>query len=72
MYDDAQVGPRYVVSAGGTQIAYWSSGSGSPLLLVHGSMSDHTRWRITPHLAHDRTVPLMDRRGHGASTRPRR
>lgn len=68
MFDDAQAGPRYVVSPDGTRIAYWSNGSRSPLLLVHGSMSDHTRWRITPYLVNHRTVHGMDRRGHGAST----
>ncbi|MET0994855.1 MAG: alpha/beta fold hydrolase, partial [Mycobacterium sp.] len=59
--------PRHAVSADGIPIAYWTVGSGPPVLLVHGAMSDHRRWRITPILAADRTVYLMDRRGRGGS-----
>lgn len=58
---------RYVESADGTPIAYWSSGAGPPLVLVHGAMSDHRRWRIRPHLEAFRTVHAMDRRGRGSS-----
>jgi pimeloyl-ACP methyl ester carboxylesterase len=56
-----------VRSADGTSIAVWSAGSGPPLLLVHGAMSDHRRWRITPLLEPHRTVHAMDRRGRGGS-----
>ena len=34
-----------VVSGGGTEIAYWTSGVGPPLVLVHGAPADHNRWR---------------------------
>ncbi|WP_193315297.1 alpha/beta fold hydrolase [Nostocoides sp. F2B08] len=57
-----------VESPDGARIAVWNSGSGPPLLLVHGSMSDHTRWRITDALARHRTVYAMDRRGRGGSS----
>lgn len=60
--------PRTVHSPDGTSIAVWSAGSGPPLLLVHGSMSDHRRWRITEQLGRHRTVHAMDRRGRGGST----
>lgn len=60
-------GSRSMASGDGTRIAYWSSGSGPPLLLVHGAMSDHRRWRIVPQLAEHRTVHAMDRRGRGGS-----
>jgi hypothetical protein len=33
-----------VVSRDGTKIAYWTSGDGPPLVLVHGTTADHTRW----------------------------
>jgi pimeloyl-ACP methyl ester carboxylesterase len=33
-----------VTSPDGTPIAFWAGGDGTPLLLVHGAMSDHTRW----------------------------
>jgi pimeloyl-ACP methyl ester carboxylesterase len=40
----------------------------TPLLLVHGTGSDHTTWRVTgPLLAIGRPVYAMDRRGRGAS-----
>ncbi len=36
-----------VTSADGTEIAYERTGSGPPLVLVHGSgVSDHRRWEI--------------------------
>lgn len=64
--DDAHL--RHVVSADGTEIGYWQSGHGPPLLLVHGSLGDHSRWdQLIPHLTADAAVHAMDRRGRGAS-----
>ena len=34
----------HVVSTDGTPIAVWRSGEGPPLVLVHGTTADHTRW----------------------------
>lgn len=68
MREKSGSGPRQVSSPDGTSIAVWSTGTGPPLLLVHGSMSDHRRWRITEFLDGHRTVHAMDRRGRGAST----
>ena len=31
-------------SKDGTPIAYWRSGTGDPLLLVHGTTCDHSIW----------------------------
>ncbi|MGH3665278.1 MAG: alpha/beta fold hydrolase [Egibacteraceae bacterium] len=57
-----------VVSRDGTEIACWSSGAGRPLVLVHGTTADHTRWRpLLPYLEPHATVHAMDRRGRGAS-----
>ncbi|MCB1362853.1 MAG: alpha/beta hydrolase [Rhodobacteraceae bacterium] len=57
-----------VRSADGTQIAFRRSGSGPPLVLVHGSTADHTRWAgVLPDLERAFTVIAMDRRGRGAS-----
>lgn len=68
MREKSGSGPRQVSSPDGTSIAVWSTGTGPPLLLVHGSMSDHRRWRITEFLDGHRTVHAMDRRGRGGST----
>jgi pimeloyl-ACP methyl ester carboxylesterase len=57
-----------VPSRDGTEIAYWTSGDGRPLVLVHGTPADHTRWRpLLPHLEPHFTVYAIDRRGRGAS-----
>jgi pimeloyl-ACP methyl ester carboxylesterase len=63
--------PALVVSSrDGTPIAVFAGGSGpmAPLLLVHGTASDHRTWRVVaPLLAVERRVFAMDRRGRGAS-----
>jgi pimeloyl-ACP methyl ester carboxylesterase len=57
-----------VVSRDGTQIAYWTSGEGPPLVVVHGTPADHTRWRpLLPYLEPHVAVHAIDRRGRGAS-----
>jgi pimeloyl-ACP methyl ester carboxylesterase len=57
-----------VTSNDGTPIAYRRSGSGAPLVLVHGTTADHTRWTsILPALERRFTVYAMDRRGRGES-----
>jgi len=59
---------EWVVSADGTAIAYRRSGAGSPLVLVHGTTADHTRWApVLPALEAHYTVYAVDRRGRGAS-----
>ena len=58
-----------VRSRDGTEIAYWTSGQGTPLVLVHGTPADHTRWRpLLPYLEPHFTVHAIDRRGRGASS----
>src|SRR6266849_1654205 len=55
-------------SSDGTRIAYQRSGQGSPLILVHGTTADHTRWvPILPALEQYFTVYALDRRGRGGS-----
>lgn len=58
-----------VTSKDGTRIAYWRSGAGPPLLLVHGMVADHsTTWQfVRPELEQHFTVYAMDRRGRGGS-----
>ncbi len=55
-------------SLDGTTIGFERTGEGPPLLLVHGGVSDHTRWKpILPALERRFTVHAMDRRGRGGS-----
>lgn len=57
-----------VASHDGTEIAYWTSGAGPPLVLVHGTPADHTRWQpLLPYLEPHVTIHAVDRRGRGAS-----
>lgn len=58
----------YVASADGTQVGVWRSGSGPPLVAVHGTTADHTRWaRVAPLLEARFKLHAMDRRGRGRS-----
>lgn len=57
-----------VVSRDGTEIAYWRSGDGPPLLIVHGTSGSHERFApLLPYLERHATVHAMDRRGRGGS-----
>jgi pimeloyl-ACP methyl ester carboxylesterase len=57
-----------VTTAGGTPLAYWRCGNGPPLVLVHGTAADHSRWRpVLPALEERFTVYTIDRRGRGGS-----
>ncbi len=57
-----------VRSSDGTDIAFWTSGRGRPLIVVHGGAADHTRWRpLLPYLEPHVTVHAIERRGRGAS-----
>jgi pimeloyl-ACP methyl ester carboxylesterase len=59
---------RTTTSRDGTPIAWWCSGAGPDLLLVHGTTADHTRWEtMLPLLEPHATVHAMDRRGRGGS-----
>ena len=43
-------------------------GKGPPLVLVHGTAADHSRWRpVLPALEERFTVYAIDRRGRGGS-----
>jgi pimeloyl-ACP methyl ester carboxylesterase len=59
---------RTVASSDGTPIAYWTSGRGPSVVVVHGAPADHTRWRpLLPYLEPHFTIHALDRRGRGAS-----
>ena len=55
-------------SADRTSIGVFTSGTGPPLVLVHGTSADHTTFRVVGPILGDRfTVHAVDRRGRGAS-----
>ena len=57
-----------ITSTDGTMIAYQRTGTGPPLVLVHGTTADHTRWApVLPALEQHFTVYAVDRRGRGGS-----
>ncbi len=57
-----------VTSVDSTPIAYWRSGEGQPLVLVHGASADHSRWAPVLQAFEERfTVWAVDRRGRGGS-----
>jgi pimeloyl-ACP methyl ester carboxylesterase len=57
-----------VTTEGGTPVAYWRYGKGPPLVLVHGTAADQSRWRpVLPALEDLFTVYAIDRRGRGGS-----
>jgi pimeloyl-ACP methyl ester carboxylesterase len=62
------VSQESVSSEDGTPIAYWRSGEGPPLVLVHGTAADHSRWKpVLPVFEEHFTVYAVDRRGRGDS-----
>lgn len=59
---------QWVKSRDGTPIAFECAGTGPSLVIVHGGIGDHTRWKpLFPFFAPHFRVCAMDRRGHGMS-----
>ena len=59
---------EHVTSSDGTRIAYERSGSGTPLVLVHGTSVEHFTFRfVEPLLSDQFTLYSVDRRGRGES-----
>ena len=59
---------QWVKSKDGTPIAFECGGTGPRLVIVHGGIGDHTRWKpLFPFFAPHFRVCAMDRRGHGMS-----
>lgn len=58
------------VRVNGVELHFEIRGSGEPLVLVHGSWTDHHNWDpVVPALAESFRVVAYDRRGHSASER---
>jgi pimeloyl-ACP methyl ester carboxylesterase len=63
---DARI--EWVKSKEGTPIAVECAGAGPSLVIVHGGIGDHTRWKpLFPLFAPRFRVCAMDRRGHAMS-----
>src|ERR671921_234174 len=57
-----------VPSVDNTPIAYWRSGEGPPLVLVHGTAADHGRWTpVLPAFEERRNIPAVNTAGAGAA-----
>jgi pimeloyl-ACP methyl ester carboxylesterase len=55
----------------GAKLFYELTGTGDPLVLVHGSWVDHKGWQlVVPDLTRCFRVLTYDRRGHSLSERP--
>lgn len=64
----AQPAEREARSADGTRIGFVELGSGPPLILVHGGVSDGGQWLpVAQAMSGTSTCFLMDRRGRGRS-----
>ena len=60
-----------IVDVGETAIFIRRSGSGRPLLLLHGFPQTHLMWhRVAPALVSEFTVVCADLRGYGSSGKP--
>lgn len=68
MFSGFEEGTKHV---NGVDISYVMSGSGSPVLLLHGFPQTKALWsRIAPVLAEKYTVVCADLRGYGDSSKP--
>lgn len=66
--------PRHVTARDGVRIGYRATGTGPPVVLLHGLAQTSAIWwenGVAPVLAADFRVIAPDTRGHGASDRPR-
>lgn len=60
--------PDFTVDSGGVSIGVFVEGEGAPLVMVHGSIADHTTFdALADQLAPSLTTYRLDRRGFGAS-----
>jgi len=67
---DATTLTTHLVEAAGTRLAVHTSGSGLPLVLLHGFPLDHRMWRRQAPLAEHVRLIVPDQRGFGGSAGP--
>jgi pimeloyl-ACP methyl ester carboxylesterase len=59
---------QQIISNDGTPIAFKRSGTGTPLILVHGTSASSSRWNpVLPNLEPFFSIYALDRRGRGES-----
>lgn len=62
---------RHEVRREGVDLAVWSVGEGTPVVLLHGYPQSSYMWReLVPGLAGDHRLILLDLRGYGRSSAP--
>src|SRR5713101_3441094 len=62
---------RKRIKTTGAEIALVQSGTGAPLLLLHGYPQTHAIWhKVAPELAKRFTLVIPDLRGYGSSSKP--
>src|SRR5262245_58611598 len=65
------VSERRIKTADNVEIYLRTSGSGPPLLLLHGYPQTHVMWhKVAPELARHGTLVIPDLRGYGTSSAP--
>jgi 3-oxoadipate enol-lactonase len=58
----------FATASDGAQLAWWSTGAGTPLVLLNAQSSDHRMWdAVVPELARHHRVITFDTRGTGES-----
>lgn len=65
---EGPIAGRSDTSRGAAGLAYGRTGTGEPLILLHGQGNSHRTWdSVIPHLAAERDVIAVDLPGHGDS-----
>src|SRR5579864_7943754 len=67
-FTDKESDPMPFATINSVELYYEVTGSGEPMVLVHGSWGDHHNWdTVVPPLSKSFQVVTFDRRGHSQS-----
>ena len=63
--------PVHTATLHGHELSYLDSGSGHPVLLIHGLLGSHQNWaHLVDRMDDDHRVLIPDLFGHGSSAKP--